>query len=1244
LCFYRSKPDPVKQLKIQNLVKRKLITIAILLTTCILQTAAQEGPSTFEFTENKGQWEQPITFRGTLPAGNFYLHTNGFTVVQHNTDDLMRFYHGHHGQGHAGSQTGSGPGAPPKAASARAATVVPTASDIAIHSHAYKVQFTGGAANPEIIPDKVVPGYNNYIIGNDPSKWSSYVQSYQALLYKNVYPNIDVRYYSENNRLKYDLIVHPGGNVNDILMKYEGVNKLLIKNKELIIKTSVGDVKELYPYSYQFDKAKGKQEIACSYELVDNNTVRFKVKGHTSTSTLIIDPTLIFSSFTGSRANQYGFTATPGPDGSLFSGGIVFESGFPVSTGAYQTTHKPGGHRKVDIGILKFSPNGTQKIYATYLGGSADDMPHSLFSDPQGNLVIMGRTYSTTDYPGTLIGDGGGCDIIVSKLNATGTALIGSLRIGGKELDGVNIEDQLESGTYRISSLLRNYGDDSHSEVILDAAGNIYVAAQTQSFQFPIRGSGFQNALAGGQDGVVMKIDPNCSNVIWSTYLGGGADDAAFVLALHPATNEIYVAGGTASNDFPGDKTGVYQGAINGGSGDIDGFVAVIANDGSSVNRSTYMGTDRVDLVYGIQFDRNHYPYIMGVTRGVWQPVNAAFSNPGSKQFIAKLQKDLSGFVYTTVFGSGSAQPNISPVAFLVDRCENVYISGWGGWITPATGTQPDPYQLAGTAGMPVTTDAIKSTTDNRDFYFIVIEKNAASLLYGTFFGQDGGYGEHVDGGTSRYDAEGVIYQAICANCYGSAQYTVTRPYPITPGVIGPSNGTGNGGCNLSAVKIAFNFAGVGSGPRAYFNGVLDTVGCVPFTITFKDTIRNAKTYEWNFGDGTPDVITSNFEVSHTYTAVNTYQLRLIAVDSTTCNIRDTAYLTIRVRDDKANLAMNITKQPPCESLLYQYDNNTTFPPGKPFKDSSFTWDFGDGTRITPASLSIQHSYAAAGTYKVRLILIDTNYCNSPDSIEQELRVSPLVDARFETPAAGCIPHTAVFDNTSLAGQDFFWDFGDGSTSTEVNPIHQYSDTGTYRVKLIVIDSNTCNIIDSTEMNITVHPVPVADFSFSPIPPQMNTPTIFTNLSTGAVRYTWYFGDGDSTVKNNADTVSHQYNVTGTFNACLVAYNQFDCTDTICKPVEALISPLLDVPNAFTPGRFGRNGVVTIAGFGIVKLTWRIYNRWGQVVFETRDRKIGWDGTYKGQLQPMDVYAYVLDAEFFDGKKVRKTGDITLIR
>jgi len=278
------------------------------------------------------------------------------------------------------------------------------------------------------------------------------------------------------------------------------------------------------------------------------------------------------------------------------------------------------------------------------------------------------------------------------------------------------------------------------------------------------------------------------------------------------------------------------------------------------------------------------------------------------------------------------------------------------------------------------------------------------------------------------------------------------------------------------------------------------------------------------------------------------------------------------------------------------------------------------------------------------LILVDTNYCNAPDSLEINLSVAASVKAQFETPPNGCVPYTAVFDNTSLGGQQYRWDFGDGATSTAMSPEHLYTAVGRYEVKLVVIDSNTCNIADSITMSINVNPVPTANFNTSPVPALENTPTTFFNLSTGGVQYIWLFGDGDSTIKNTMDTVMHQYNATNTYEACLITYNEFNCTDTICKPVQALIVPLLDVPNAFTPGRGGQNSVVRVEGFGISRMTWKIYNRWGQVVFETNNRKAGWDGTYKGQPQPMDVYAYTLDVEFTDGTKIRKTGDITLIR
>jgi gliding motility-associated-like protein len=1216
--------------------RRIFLSFFLLITT--LRITAQSEITTFDFIENKGQWDSRVKFRGPLSAGSFYLHNNGFKVVLHNEEDLRQVMDRHN----VATATSRGTEKPWEPDSNLTKFPQPGSNTSkSVRSHAYTVQFVGANENPLILPDKILPTYNNYFIGSDTSKWQSHVRIFQAVVYKNVYPNIDIRYYSENSQLKYDFIIHPGGSVNDIVMKFEGVDKLSIRNRELIVKTSVGEVKELSPYSYQFDNVKGRQPVECNYELT-GSTVRFRVKNHDTKSTLIIDPTLIFSSFSGSRADEYGFTATPGPDGSLYAGGRVTGTGYPVTNGAYQVNFGGGtGNNGVDIGITKFSATGTQRLYSTYLGGTGNEYPHSLISDPAGNLVVMGRSYSGDTYPKTVpkAGSGGGSDIVVSKFSSNGATLIGSMIIGGAEDDGVNINDVGNGAAVGQSSLLRFYGDDSRSEVVMDPQGNIYVAAQSKSLKFPVTPGVFQGTLGGAQDGVVIKLNPNCNAITWASYIGGTANDGAFVLEIRPNTNEIYVAGATASPNFPGNKAGSLTGTFQGG--DCDGFVSVIANDGSSITKTTYLGTNTPDVVYGIKFDKLGFPYVMGITGGAWPVINAGAFAPNSSQFVSKLQPDLSGYIYSTVFGTGNRKPNMSPVAFLVDRCENIYISGWGGWIQ----TGNDPYLTAGVAGMPITPDAIKSVTDNRDFYFIVLKKNATQVLYGSFFGQDGAEGEHVDGGTSRYDQQGVIYQAICANCFQNGPGQITKPYPITPGVIGPVNGAGRNGCNLGALKISFNFSGVAAGPKAFVGNDPDSTGCVPFAVTLRDTIRNAKQYIWTFGDGSPDLTTDSFEVNHVFGSVGNFLVRLIAIDSTSCNIRDTAYTTIRVRTDRANIAMNILKLPPCQDLNYRFENLSAAPAGKPFGPNSFIWDFGDGSpRLRAGAGPVDHRYPAAGTYYARLILVDTNYCNAPDSLIDTLRVSPLVKAQFTVPSPACAPFNAVFVNNSLAGETFFWDFGDGTTSTATNPVHLYPNVGNYTVKLVARDPNTCNILDSIQHTISVSIKPTADFNYAPSPPEINKAVVFTNLSTGGVRYKYLFGDGDSAIVTTLSTTSHQYNATGTFTACLITYNQYGCPDTICKPVQAQVVPLLDVPNAFTPGRFGKNSIVRAEGFGINRMMFRIYNRWGQKVFESNDQRLGWDGNFNGKPQPMEVYAYVLDVEFSDGSKTRKTGDITLIR
>ncbi len=1179
-----------------------------------------------EYIQNKGQWDSRVKFMSHAGNGAVFLEKNGFTIVQYKAEDFERLALKMHGI--PTNKYSSDPD-----------------SNI-LHAHAYAVEFLNAKPDPEIIADRSIGSVNNYFIGNDKTKWASGCGVFNGVTYKDIYPGIDVHYYSDaGGRLKYDLIVAPGANIDNISLKYRGADKLSVKNNELIISTSVGENKELNPYTYQVVE-KERKELECRY-VVKGDVVKFKVKDYSPGSTMIIDPTRIFFTYTGSTTDNWGFTATYGPDGSFFSGGIVFGTGFPVSPGAYKINFQGGSY---DIGILKLTPDGVNRVYATYIGGSNRDQPHSLIVDAQGNLILTGITEST-DYPvtSTVVGPGGGWDIIVTKLNAAGTALIGSLRIGGTGDDGVNIRYKGDGeGTL---SLNRNYGDDARSQVIIDAANNIYIAACTRSGgsvanRFPTTPGVVQQAPTGAQDAVVLKINATCNAVLWSTLLGGSGDDAAYSLALG-SNNNVYVAGGTASDAASFSEissSGVISSSNSGGT--CDGFVVELDNTGTTAIKGTFLGTSSPDQAYGIQTDKNGSVYVMGQTEGTWPIFNAGYSNTNGKQFIVKLQPDLSAYVYSTVFGSGSPFPNISPTAFLVDRCENVYVSGWGGKANSGTG-----YNTGTTIGLPVTADAIKSVTDpsGSDFYFIVLKKDAASLLYGTFFGQDDPvgnnppqtFGDHVDGGTSRFDRNGVIYQAICANCGRTVNFQGD------PGSWRPQNLATNGGrCNLGMLKIEMNFAGVAAGPEASISGIPnDTVGCVSLTVNFADTIlatapQKGKKFIWDFGDGSPKDSTGP-NVAHTYGTVGRYRVMLVAIDSSTCNIADTAYLTIKAGNNRAIVNFDFTKLPPCTNLTDSF-SNLSIPTFGGFGPRSFIWDFGDGSaNINTGINPVVHTYASPGTYVVKLTIQDTLFCNSPVDTVKTIRLSPVLKAQFNTPARGCVPYNAVFDNVSLGGLGFLWDFGDGTTSTLDNPTHVYANIGTYKIKLYAFDSTSCNTVDSTSFTISVNAIPIASFTFSPIPPLENKPINFTNQSFGADSYQWNFGDGDSSIEVNP---SHLFNSTSSYNVCLTAISNAGCADDTCMAVAALIRPLLDLPNAFTPGKFGINGIITVKGFGIKEMNWSIYNRWGQKVFETTSTKSGWDGTFKGVIQPMDVYTYTLDASFTDGKTLRKTGDITLLR
>ncbi|WP_143305002.1 DUF7948 domain-containing protein [Chitinophaga vietnamensis] len=1186
------------------------------------------------FSENKGQWHQDVLFKTELDNATVFLKKTGFTFYLFSPEDRFRLDEYIHGHSHRANDSlyinnkkyipkedDTDPYQPP--------VRPPKPPDV--RGHAYNVNFLNTSPDVEVAPEKQQGAYYNYLIGNDKSKWASGVRNFQGINYKSLYPGIDAHIYSEASQLKYDLIVHPGADPDKIQMEYEGVTGLELKKGQLYIHTSVGDVVEQLPTAYQYINDQ-RIPVKVSFRL-NGMKLSFKVSGdYNPNYPLVIDPVYVFSTVSGSRSDNWGFTATYDADGYFYGGGIVFGNDYPVTPGAKQTSFGGG---TFDIGIQKFSPDGTTLVYCTFIGGSGLEQPHSLFVDPQGELVISGRTTSANYPADKVIGTKrGGWDIVVTKLNANGTGLIGSLIVAGSSDDGVNIRDNREAGA---SVLLRNYGDDARSEVVIDNAGYIYVASCTRSSDFPTIGNVFQPTFGGVQDGVVLKINPMCKDVVWSSFIGGSAEDAAYVIALN-GLNTLYVAGGTASSNFPMKGNPVY-GTYRGGS--CDGFIAHIANDGSQILQSTFLGSDdgAADQIYGIQLDSKGFVYVMGTTEGTWPvkqaPNTTTFFNQNSQQFITKLQPDLSALVYSTTFGKSrslSTLPAISPVAFLVDRCENVYVSGWGGGINSALH-----YPNSGTGGLTTTPDALQATTDAMDFYFFVLKRDATNILFGSFFGGAGLY-EHVDGGTSRFDRNGIIYQGICAWCNVNPNGFKPR-YPTTPGAY---SSTPPPGCNFGALKIAFNLDGVKAGVKT-----LDRKKnyCVPETITFVDTTQtNGTNFKWDFGDGSPTVEGPKLDtVSHQYTQVGTYKVMLVKFDANSCNGSDTAYAFVKLGTNKATLDFSGQRQPPCEALAYKFFNNSQ--PVAQFGDSSFVFDLGDGTPpayVGPSKFPYAHAYGAPGIYNVKLTLVDTNFCNAPQTETIPLRVAKDVKAQFVMPDTVCVGTQVKINNTTLGGESFTWTFGDDhSTSTDPYPVHTFNTPGLYDITLEVVDNNTCNKTDKLTKQVLVAPMPAPDFSFVPTKPVENTPVTFTNLSVSATSYLWNFGDGDTSSKVNP---VHQYNKTGTYTVCLSATNPEGCTKPICKDVSAIVVPLYDVPSAFSPNNDGMNDVFYVKAFGVTKFNLKIFNRWGQLIFESSDPRIGWDGRYKGVVQPMDAYAYVVNIEFTDGTKANRSGSVTLLR
>lgn len=829
-----------------------LIFLSCLLYPVFRLQAHEHGNGHPSFVENKGQWPEIVCFRSLFRGGAVYFEKNCVTYNMQNREQVEELM---------GRKFGVPDNRP---------------LNPMLDMYAYRVYFAGCNEHVCVSGSGLHPEYHNYYLGNDPTHWASGVRLYDTLCYHQLYDGIDLKYYFSKSSFKYEFCVKPGIRPEQIRMQYEGTDRLRLKSGNLVIRVGEFEAVELKPYAYQLYANGARETVDCQFVLKDNQ-VHFHIGKYAADRALIIDPILVFCSYTGSFADNWGYTATYDKHGNLYGGGSVFEQGYPFKTGSYQIDFAGGS---CDIGITKFTASGDSILFSTYLGGKRSEVPHSLVVNDNDELYVLASTSSwnypvtsgahDTDFhwstpPDTFVLTNviyylGGIDIAVSKFSVDGTRLLGSTFFGGSGPDGLATD----------VSLRKNYADEVRGEIMVDAYSNVYIVSSTASRDLPVTPSAFQRNYGGGrQDGCVAKFSSDLKHLIWCSYLGGDSSDAAYSMVLDKENN-LYVCGGTRSRNLPA-TPGVLQPVYGGGV--TDGYVAHISTNGNSIKALTYMGKGGYDQSYLIKMDQNDAVYVMGLTDAAdssWI-VNAQWFVPGGGQVISKLDAGLSRFIWSTAFGSGlRTGPDLSPTALMVDLCHQVYFSGWG---SPRVNAHVGNTNC-GTRGLPISQDALRKVTDNDDFYFLSLNDNASNMVYATFFGGNAS-DEHVDGGTSRFDRKGYIYQAICASCGGN------NDLPVTPGVAGPRNNSMN--CNLGVVKMDFNLREV----VADFS--MPNVICAPMTVAFDNTSRvitdSTTVFFWDFGDG---LTSTRRDPTHLYTRSGTYRVRLIVSDTASCNGSDT--------------------------------------------------------------------------------------------------------------------------------------------------------------------------------------------------------------------------------------------------------------------------------------------------------------------------------------------------------------------
>lgn len=590
-----------------------------------------------------------------------------------------------------------------------------------------RMKWVGANPNPQILAEQPLSGRVNYLIGRDPSRWHTNLPTYARVRYRELYTGVDAVFYGTDGELEYDLVLSPGTNPRKISFILDGIKSMQVADDgDLVLSLENGrrKVRQLRPIVYQQVNG-ARRLLAAHYVIHRDKTVGFEVAGVDCNLPLVIDPRLSYSTYIGSNTVDTVSSVAVDQFGDAYiTGSTVF--GFPTKNPAQQN------QLKMDAFVTKFSSNGGSLIYSTILGGSSFDNGNAIAVDHSGSAYVGGET-SSTDFPttpgafqppaGSIDADNG----FITKLSPSGSSFVYSLLLGGGDLDQIralaldsqhrvyvtgftcstnfparnafqpvtNGQNCADGGGDAFVTRVNAAGTDLDYSTYLDGTiasiGNgiavdstfhAYVTGATESPDFPTTPGAFQTTLkakvipgfphdTAQRNAFVTKFSADGRSLVYSTFLGGTADDVASAIALDP-DGRACVAGGATSPDFPV-TSGAFQKTLH-GSGDA--FVTKLQLSGGGLFYSTFLGGSGGDGASSIAVDSLGRAYVAGGTSStdfpVLNPIQAHLAG-AQDAFVTKLSATGNTLFFSTYLGGTDVDVANS---IRLDSVGNIFVGG----------------------------------------------------------------------------------------------------------------------------------------------------------------------------------------------------------------------------------------------------------------------------------------------------------------------------------------------------------------------------------------------------------------------------------------------------------------------------------------------------------------------------------------------------------------------------------------